>query len=346
MSKEESQTVDLRSDTVTRPTQGMREAMAAAVVGDDVLGEDPTINQLQGRVAEMLGKEASLFVPSGTMANLLAVLSQTRPGETVILSEDAHPYNYEGGNVAVVGGVLTRTIRGHCGMMTREDVEPYIMKIDDHHLSETTLIATEHTTNRGGGQLYDVATLAGLAELAREYGMKVHCDGARLFNAVVESGVSAAEYARHADTLCFCFSKGLGAPVGSILAGPAETIDRAHRFRKMLGGGMRQAGVLAAAALYALDHNVDRLRDDHRRARRFREALLGLDGIEFPFATPTNIVMLDVADVYSFVGTVREQGVQMLAMGPTRARAVFHLDITDDGVERAIEACKRAARGS
>ncbi|MBI5094150.1 MAG: threonine aldolase family protein, partial [Candidatus Hydrogenedentes bacterium] len=289
-------TVDLRSDTVTRPTPGMREAMASAPVGDDVFGEDPSVNELQRRAAALLGKEAALFVPSGTMANLLAVLSQTRPGDMVILHRDAHPYNYESANLAMVAGVLPKLLGGDYGVMVPGDVRDNIVQSKDHHLAPTTLIAIENTTNRGGGAIYDIETVAAIGALAKERGLRLHCDGARIFNAVVATGVSAAKYASHVDTVCFCLSKGLGAPVGSLLAGTAATIDRAHRFRKMLGGGMRQSGILAAAGLYALDHHIERLAEDHARARRFRESLQGCSGLAFPLPSPPNIVYVDVAD--------------------------------------------------
>ena len=334
-------TIDLRSDTVTRPTEGMREAMAAAPVGDDVFGEDPTLNALQERVATMTGKEAALFVPSGTMANLVATLAQTRPGESVILCEDAHPYQYEAANIAVVGGLLTCALPGHLGMITAEEIAPRIVRNPDHHLSQTSLISVENTTNRGGGNLYELDALAAIATLAREDGLRVHCDGARIFNAVVRSGVSLLQYAQHVDTMSFCFSKGLGAPVGSIVVGPAETIDRMHFFRKMLGGGMRQAGILAAAALYALDHHVDRLAEDHRRAEEFRSALEPCPGVEFPMPTPTNIVMMDVSDAQQCVHDAAEKGVLLISMGPKRVRAVFHLDIDDAGLGKAIDVCTR-----
>jgi threonine aldolase len=334
--------VDLRSDTLTKPTPGMREAMAAADVGDDVFGEDPTVNALQDRVAEVLGKEAALFVPSGTMANLLAFLSQSRPGETLILSEDAHPYNYEAGNVAAVGGLLTRTVKGALGMIDRDAVESVVVQSPDHHFSNTTILSVENTTNRGGGNPYSLDTMRGLRELADANGMRIHCDGARLFNAVVASDYSAAGFAATCDTVSFCFSKGLGCPVGSILAGPRRTLDEAHRFRKMLGGGMRQVGVLAAAAHYALEHHVDRLAEDHARARRFREALEGLPGVSFPMPSPTNIVIFEVSDVMQFIGSVGSQGVLVIPMGPTRVRAVFHLDIDDAMTDRAIEVCTSA----
>ena len=319
----------------------MREAMAAAPVGDDVFGEDPTVNALQERVATMTGKEAALFVPSGTMANLVAILAQTRPGESVILCEDAHPYQYEAANIAVVGGLLTRTIPGHLGMITAEEIGPCIVRSADHHLSQTSLISLENTTNRGGGNLYELDMFEAIAALAREDGLRVHCDGARIFNAVVRSGNSLSQYAQHVDTMSFCFSKGLGAPVGSIVVGSAETVDRMHFFRKMLGGGMRQAGILAAAALYALDHHIDRLAEDHRRAEEFRSALEPCPGVEFPMPTPTNIVMMDVADAQQCVRAAAEEGVLLISMGPKRVRAVFHLDIDDTGLSKAIDACTR-----
>jgi threonine aldolase len=335
--------VDLRSDTVTRPTPGMREAMASAEVGDDVFGEDPTVNELQRRAAGLLGKSAALFVPSGTMANLLAILSQTRPGDTVLLHEDSHPFNYESGGAAMVAGAMTKTLGGACGIIEPDTARAAIVRRDDHHYSNTMLIAIENTTNRGGGAIYPLETVTAIGAIAREHGLRFHCDGARLFNAVVATGVSAAQYARPCDTICFCFSKNLGAPVGSILAGDLETIDRAHRYRKLLGGGMRQAGILAAAALYALDHHVERLCKDHDRARRFREALRDVPGLAFPLPSPTNIVYVDVPDAMKFVGRIAEQGVYALPTGPRRVRTVFHLDIDDEGLERAIHAFQAAA---
>lgn len=335
-----SRWVDLRSDTVTRPTPAMRDAMAHAEVGDDVFGEDPTVNRLQETAAKMLGKEAALFVPSGTMANLLAVLTQTRPGDTVILHRDSHPYNYESGNVAMVGGVLTRTLGGEQGILEPEEVAANIVRGDDHHFSPTTLIAVENTTNRGGGAAYSRTTLAGLDALARATGLKVHCDGARLFNACAASGMTPEEVARHCDTVSFCFSKGLGAPAGSILAGDAVTIHQAHRYRKMLGGGMRQAGILAAAAHYALEHHVERLQQDHARAGQFRRALEEA-GFTFPFPTPTNIVYIDVPDAAGFAERLVNWGIRALVTGSRRLRVVFHLEIDDDDLERAIAAFRR-----
>jgi threonine aldolase len=332
--------VDLRSDTVTQPTPEMREAMARAEVGDDVFGEDPTVNALQDRAAELLGKEAGLFVPSGTMANLLGILSQTRPGDAILIHRDAHPFNHESGNLAMVAGVLTRPLGGDFGILDPDDVEQHIDPGDDHHHAPTTLVAVENTTNAGGGAIYPLETMAAIRAITDKHGLRVHCDGARLFNAVVASGVAPADYAQHADTVSFCFSKGLGAPVGSMLVGDAETIDRAHRFRKMLGGGMRQAGVLAAAARYAFDHHVDRLADDHARVARFRQALE--DEFTFPMPSPTNIVFLDVPEAPAFVERLAGLGVLAFPVRAGFVRVVFHLDVNDDGVEQAITAFKQA----
>lgn len=332
--------IDLRSDTVTRPTPAMREAMARAEVGDDVFGEDPTVNALQERAARLLGKEAALFVPTGTLANLVAILAQTRPGDSVLMHEDAHPFNYESGNLAVVGGLLVRPVPGELGILDPQALAGRVIPGTDHHFAPTTLIAIENTTNRGGGAIYPLETAEAIAVLARSRGLRVHCDGARLFNAAVETGVPAAEYARHAHTVSFCFSKGLGAPAGSMVVGDAETVDRAHRFRKMLGGGMRQAGILAAAALHALDHHVDRLREDHARARRFRARLEGTPGLRFPLPSPTNIVYVDVPDARAVAERLREQGVLVLPTGSGRLRVVFHLDVSDAGADIAADALR------
>jgi threonine aldolase len=341
--------VDLRSDTLTKPTDAMRDAMAQADVGDDVFGEDPTVNALQERCAKMLGKEAGLFVPSGTMANLLAFMSQTKPGDTVILNEDAHPYKYESGNLAALGGLVTRTLKADKGILTKVLIEPYIATIPDAHFSPIAMVSVENTTNAGGGNIYSLKNLKAIRALSDKHAVKVHMDGARLFNAVVGSVLDQrseyiAKIAQCADSVSFCFSKGLGAPVGSILVGSAETIDTALRYRKMVGGGMRQAGILAAAANYALDHHVDRLVEDHLRAKIFREELEEIDGISFPMENPTNIVFFEVENAVDFCGRIGEQGVLMIPMGPTRIRAVFHLDVDDKGMDQAIKICREALK--
>ncbi len=332
-----SHIIDLRSDTVTRPTPAMREAMAKAPVGDDVYGEDPSVNALQEKAARMFGKEAALFVPTGTMANLLAALSQSRPGDTIILSEDAHPFIFESGNLAMVAGLLTRTVRARQGIMDPAEVEKSIIKTSDHHFSQTTLVAVENTANRGGGSIYPWEVFTAIGRLAREKGLAYHCDGARIFNAVVETGIGPAQWAAHVDTISFCLSKGLGCPVGSLLLGTAATIDTAHRFRKMLGGGMRQAGILAAAGLYALDNHVDRLKEDHRRAREFR-ALIERAGFTCPYPSPTNMVYVTVSDASAFAERLARFQVRAGVTAPDMLRFVFHLDIGDEDVQAAAEA--------
>jgi threonine aldolase len=321
----------------------MREAMARAEVGDDVLGEDPSVNALQLRVADLVGKEAALFVPSGTMANLLAAVSQTRPGDTLVLDESAHPFHFESGGVGMVAGLMTKTLPGTYGVLSPEQVERSLVLQTDHHFSPTTLVSIENTTNRGGGAVYPVETVAAIGDVVHKHGLRLHCDGARIFNACAAIHADVKGYARHCDTLSFCFSKGLGAPVGSILCGDAGAIDRAHRYRKMLGGGMRQAGILATAALYALDHHRDRLSEDHERAKRFRSALDGVPGITFPLPSPTNIVFLEVPDASSFVAALKVRRILAGATGPTQIRVVFHLDIGDSALETAIAGFREVA---
>jgi threonine aldolase len=334
--------VDLRSDTITKPTEGMRAAMAAAEVGDDVFGEDPTINALQARCAEMFGKEAALIVPSGTMANLLGLMAQSRPGETILIHETGHAYRFEGGNVAALAGLMTQQLSGELGKLTPEVVEPHLAKTDNPHFSLPAVLSLENTTNMGGGNIYTVEEMKTLYEMANAADVRLHCDGARIMNACVALGVEPQEFGQYTDTITCCFSKGLGAPVGSIIAGPTETIASALRYRKMLGGGMRQAGILAAGALYALDHHVERLAEDHRRAAEFRSALQATEGVSFPMSSPTNIVWFDVEDSDQFIATAEENSVRLLSTDPGRVRAVFHLDVNDSGLERAIDACKKS----
>ncbi len=343
MSKKQS-IVDLRSDTLTLPSKAMRKAMAAAEVGDDVFGEDPAVNALQERAAALLGKEAALFVPSGTMANLLAIATQTVPGDSVLLHEDAHPFQYETGGMSMVAGVMPKTLTGPQGLLTPESVSDGIMLTRDSHRSHTTLVSIEQTTNRGGGACYSKESIKAIGALCEERGIRLHCDGARIFNAVVADGVDPAAYAAPCHTVSFCFSKGLGCPVGSVLAGDKETIEKAHRYRKMFGGGMRQAGILAAAAEYALDNNVERLADDHRRVTALREALEAIPNVTLPLPSPTNILFIDVADAPDFADRCNVRGVRLLPFSPTRLRAVFHLDIDDDGLQRAIDVMTATAR--
>lgn len=334
--------IDMRSDTVTQPTEGMRAAMAAAELGDDVFGDDPTVIRLQNRAAELLGKEAALLTPSGTMANLLAVMTQTRPGDSVILSDISHPYIFESGNAAQFAGVMFRPVAAEQGILTPEHVEAAAVLIDDAHFSQTRLVMVENTMNLGGGVAYPEETVAAVSAAAHGLGMRVHMDGARLFNACAATGTAPAAYARHADTVSFCLSKGLGCPVGSLLAGDRETISRAHRYRKGLGGGMRQAGVIAAAGFYALENHVDRLVDDHRRAAAFRSGVARIPGIRLVRPGTTNLVYFEVDDALRFVANLADRNVFCLPEGPKLVRAAFHLHLTDEDVTQAVAACEAA----
>ena len=336
----DSAPVDLRSDTVTRPSVGMRRAMAEAEVGDDVFGDDPTVNRLQERVASLLGKEAAVYVPSGSMANQTAIRAQTQPGDEIIAHADSHIYHYEAGAPAGLSGCSLRLVTGDRGLFRATDVRAAI-RPKDSHFPQSALIGVENTHNRGGGSIWPVEWIAEIRQVADEAGLRMHLDGARLMNACVATGRSPSEYTRHADTVSICFSKGLGAPVGSAVAGTAETIRRVHRFRKMFGGGMRQAGVIAAAALYALEHNIDRLAEDHANARRLATALADMPGVSIvPDLVETNIVYFEMDEALgsaqSFCETLREAGVWTLPVAPQRVRAVTHLDVSRDDIEHAI----------
>ena len=332
--------VDLRSDTVTRPTLGMRRAMADAEVGDDVFGDDPTVNRLQERVAELLGKQAALFVPSGTMANQTAIRAHTEPGDEIIAHADSHVYLFEGGAPAALAGCSMRLLTGRRGMFDAEQVRDAVRKIDSHY-PRTRLVVIENTHNRGGGSVWPVERVAAIRKVADEFGLRVHMDGARLMNACVASGRTPREYAAQVHTVSMCFSKGLGAPVGSAVAGDGETIARVHRFRKMFGGGMRQAGILAAAALFSLDHHVERLAEDHTNARKLANALAEMPGlVTDPAEVETNIVFFDVdaslGTAADLCDALHARGVWLHAIGPRRVRAVTHLDVSTADIDRAI----------
>lgn len=336
--------IDLRSDTVTRPSPEMRKAMAEADVGDDVFGEDPTVNRLQEKVATLLGQEAALFVPSGSMANLVAVSAHTQRGDEVIIEENGHTFKYESASAAAAAGVQMHILKGERGILNVEQIEAAI-RPPDHHFPPTRLIILENTHNRGGGTVYPLEKIAEIRELALSRSIKMHLDGARLWNACVASGRRPAEYAQYFDSLMMCFSKGLGAPVGSIVVGSADFIDRAHRWRKLYGGGMRQVGVLAAAAQYALDHNVDRLAEDHTHAKQFAGALANCPGVALnPDLVETNIIIFDISatgrQAADVVEAFREQGVLMLAASPALIRAVTHLNVSGENIEQAIEAAR------
>ena len=286
--------IDLRSDTVTRPTPGMRAAMQAAEVGDDVYGEDPTVNRLEARVADLLGKEAGLFVPSGTMSNQIGIRTHTQPGDELICDIGCHIYNHEAGGAAVLSGVTTRTVEGDQGVIDVTQLEGKV-RPDNMHYVRTRLVCLENTHNRGGGRVYPLEKIQAVRAWTKENGLILHLDGAHLWNAVVASGTPARVWADEFDTVSVCFSKGLGAPVGSALVGPREFIARARRIRKLFGGAMRQAGVLAAAALYALDHHIDRLAEDHRNARVIAEAIADTPGLRLKSPeVETNLIFFEV----------------------------------------------------
>ncbi len=329
--------VDLRSDTITRPTPEMRRAMAEAEVGDDVYDDDPTINRLQEVSAELLGKEAALFVPSGTMSNSIAIKTHTNPGDEILLDGEAHSMLYEAGLPAVVAAVLTRQFRANKGIPDPDDIRSKI-HFEDLHSPGTALLVLENTHNRSGGVVIPLSVHKELWDIAQEHGLKVHIDGARLFNAVVASGISAREYAACADTVTFCLSKGLGCPVGSVLCGSREFIGRAKRVRKMLGGGMRQAGILAAAGLYALEHNIERLADDHANAKRLAAGIADVPGVHLvDNAPPTNMIYFDTTALGSpFVAEMAKRGVIASNTAPRRIRLVTHLDVDAEGIEKTI----------
>jgi threonine aldolase len=340
--------LDFRSDTVTRPTAAMRAAMASAEVGDDVFGDDPTVHRLQARVAEMLDKEAALFVPSGTMSNLIAVRLHCRPGDEMICEAGCHIYIYEQGGYAQINHVAAQPVPGDFGVMRVEQLTALI-RPDNPHFVRTRLLTIENTHNRGGGRIQPYETVEAICRWARQNGLRTHLDGARLLNAVAATGIAAPRWTRHFDTVSICFSKGLGAPVGSALAGPRDLIAEALRHRKVLGGGMRQAGVLAAAAIYALDHHVDRLAEDHANARRLAAGIGQLDQLRLCSETiDTNMVFFRVSEQWGsaaeFCAAMQQHGLLMIATGPATIRAVTHLDVNAGDVDRAIEILKNAAR--
>ncbi|MCP4245416.1 MAG: aminotransferase class I/II-fold pyridoxal phosphate-dependent enzyme [bacterium] len=337
----ESAIVDLRSDTVTKPTPAMRRAMAEAEVGDDVLGADPTAKRLQEKMADLFGKEAALFVPSGTMANQTAIRAQTEPGDEIIAHADSHIYFYESGAPFALSGCSIRLLPGKRGQFDAAQVRA-VIRPTESHFAQTRLIVVENTHNRGGGSIWPVQPIAELRALADEFGLAMHLDGARLMNACVATGLAAREYTQYFDTVSMCFSKGLGAPVGSIVAGSAATMRRVHRFRKMFGGGMRQVGIIAAAAEYAIAHHVDRLADDHANARRLAGALAEMPGVSVdPTEVETNILFfkLDASrgTAADFCARLEAEGVWMLAESAQRVRALTHLDVDAAGIDRAID---------
>ncbi len=325
-------TIDLRSDTVTRPTPGMLEAMWAANVGDDVFAEDPTINALEQKGAQLFGMEAALFCPSGTMTNQIAIKVHTQPGDEVICHRDSHIYCYEGGGIAFNSSAQVRLIEGNNGKMMASDISGNINPGDSHY-SRTTLVAIENTTNRGGGGTYEFNEIKNISKVSHDHGLKFHLDGARLMNAIVANNEKPAEYGPLFDSISLCLSKGLGCPVGSLLIGSTDFIKRAHRYRKIMGGGMRQAGFLAAAGIYALDNNVARLAEDHQRAKSIRAVLTNQSWVTEVLPCETNILIFFVPDTTTrdrVLNHLRANHIYAMAFGPKSIRFVTHLDFTDE----------------
>ena len=335
--------VDLRSDTVTQPIPAMRDAMQNAVVGDDVLGDDQTVIELQNRLAAMLGKEAALFVPSGTMSNAIAIRAHTNPGDEIVTESTSHIYVYEGGGYAALSGCSVALVPGKLGIMTPEDVAKAIRKGDGSlgHFPNGSLVCVENTSNRGGGTCYPQETLDAIAKIAHDNDCAAHMDGARLFNAVIATGTAPARIVRDYDSVSICLSKGLGAPVGSVLVGSSEFIALAHRWRKMFGGGMRQAGVIAACGLYAIDNHIERLSEDHERAHRLAIAVNSDSHFEVDLdSVQSNMVFVRTPEgtADKVVEHLSSQGVDILTINDSVVRAVTHLHITDEDIERTISA--------
>ena len=333
--------INLISDTVTRPSKGMLDAMMSAQVGDDVFKNDPTVNQLEDKVANMFAKEAALFFPSGTMANQTAIKLHTNPGDQLICDVFSHIYNYEGGGVSFNSGVSCKLIEGHRGMITAKQVEQAINPPDFYHSPLTRLVSLENTTNKGGGACWDFQEMQRIRQVCDAHNLGFHLDGARLWNALIAKGESTMQYGQLFDTISVCLSKGLGCPVGSVLVGSKEQMDKALRIRKIFGGGMRQAGYLAAAGIYALDHQLERLSEDHSKAKEIGEVLNGLHFIKKVEPIDTNIVIFnldDAIDEQEFLIKLEEKEIQIIGMGQGKLRMVTHLDYTQSMHEQLLEA--------
>lgn len=343
--------IDLRSDTVTKPSPAMRQAIATAEVGDDVLGDDPTVAALETRVADLLGKEAAVYAPSGTMTNQTAIRAHTQHGEEIVMDPDSHVYFYECAAPAALSGCSSRFVQdSHRGIFTADQVKA-VLRPRNIHAPRQSLIVIENTHNRGGGSIWPVENLAAIRQLADENNMRMHMDGARLMNACVASGRKPTDYTQYFDSISICLSKGLGAPVGSVVAGSAEFIAKVRFFRKQFGGGMRQAGLLAAAGIYALDHNIDRLAEDHANARILAQGLAKLPGITLnPADVETNIVIFEIAPHLgtgaTFAARLKEAGVWMMANAPQKVRAVTHLDVSRDQIEDALVRIQKIIGGT
>lgn len=336
-------TIDLRSDTVTRPTKGMLDAMFSAQVGDDVFGEDPTINALEERAAKLFGKEAGVFCPSGTMTNQIAINVHTKPGDELICDSTSHIYQYEGGGMARNSGVQAKLINGDRGRISGSQVEESINQIFDW-LTRTKLVSIENTGNKAGGSYYTLQQMQDLNKVCRKHGLLMHLDGARLFNAIVEAGYTPQQVGPLFDSISICLSKGLGTPAGSVLLGSKEFIKEARRARKVFGGGMRQAGYFAAAGLYALDHNIERLKEDHKRAAELAKVVKALPYVKEVLPVETNIIIFTLHDAIPldyFMQQLADNGIKAAVFGRQTVRFVTHLDIDDKMIEKTIKVLKK-----
>lgn len=336
--------IDLRSDTVTRPTPGMREAMLRAEVGDDVFGEDPTVNALEERMAALFGHEAALFCSSGTQTNQIAINVHTRPGDEVLCEEGAHIYRYEGGGMMANSGCSVKFLPCDRGRFTAPEVEAAINDANNVHLARTRLVNIENTANRGGGAVWDLNEVKCIRMVCEEHGLMLHMDGARIFNAMQVDGTVPAAWGAAFHSISICLSKGLGAPVGSVLTGSGSFIAEARRVRKRFGGGMRQAGILAAAGLYALDNHVERLTDDHARAKRLEEVIKGRSWVENVVPVDTNIVVFTLkagVPVDRFLARLKDEGILAVQFGPGMVRMVTHMDVDDDAIALVIDSLER-----
>ena len=336
--------IDLRSDTVTKPSPAMRDVIFKAEVGDDVFEDDPTVKKLEMIVADLLGKEEALFVASGTMANQVCLRTLTQHGDEIILEEDSHIFNYEVGAASALSGLQLYPIRGTRGVITAEEIKARI-RPDDIHIPPTRVIILENTHNRAGGTVFPLDEIKKIYQLASEFKIKMHLDGARLWNAVMATGTPLHTWAKPFDSVSVCLSKGLGAPIGSVIAGSGEFIRKARRVRKMYGGGMRQVGIIAAAGIYAIDNNFNRLVEDHRNAQLLAERLNDLEGLKIDLeSVQTNIVVIDITEtkksVEQFLKALKEKGILLVPFGKTKIRAVTHLDVKRDQILGAVEKFK------
>jgi len=346
---EQKRFIDLRSDTVTKPSKEMRKAMAEAEVGDDVLGDDPTVKRLEQMVARLLGKEEALFVPSGTMGNQVCLRALTSPGDEVILDVNSHIYNYEVGAASALSGLQLHPLKGERGILKAEQVLEEIRPENIHH-PPTALIILENTHNRAGGTIYPLEKIQEIHRVAKEHNIKMHLDGARLWNASVTTGIPLNEYSEYFDSVSVCLSKGIGAPIGSVVSGSAEFIKKARKNRKMFGGGMRQVGIIAAAGIYAIENNINRLAEDHKNARILAESLAKIKGIYIDLeSVQTNMVILEIEDKQKdanwLVEKLKENGILTLPFGKTKMRLVTHLDVNREDILKTIEVFEGLFKG-